>query len=74
MCAGQEGALRLVGGEVTDDTAFGVIQIFHAGAWGTFCDGDEFRYDYVEGTQYSGINTFDDVRAPCPTRRPHAGC
>ena len=65
MCAraGEEGDLRLVGGEVTDDSGFGVVQIFHAGAWGTLCNGDDSRYDYFEGSQYAGINTFDEVRA-----------
>lgn len=60
--AGQEGAFRLVNGETNADVAYGVPQIFHAGAWGTLCDGDIFRYDYVEGSQYAGLSTFGDVR------------
>eukprot|EP00892_Ulva_mutabilis_P003255 jgi/Ulvmu1/1300/UM011_0026.1 len=36
--AGTEGALRLMGGEVRDDSGFGVLEVFHDGAWGMFCD------------------------------------
>ena len=70
-CAGEEGAFRLVGGEVTADVGFGVPQIFHAGAWGTFCNGDDNRYDYFEGSQYLGLETFNDVRAPRPPPRSY---
>ena len=62
VSAGEEGDLRLVGGEVTDDSGFGVVQIFHAGAWGTLCDGDDYRYDYFDGAQYAGLQSFDEVR------------
>ena len=64
--------MRLVGGNTADDVAFGVPEIFHAGAWGTFCDGDDFRFDYVEGSQYNGISTFNDVRPSqaLPSPRP----
>lgn len=30
---------------MTAETAFGMLEIFHAGAWGSFCDGDIFRYE-----------------------------
>ena len=66
MHAGEEGAFRLVGGEVSADVGYGVPQIFHAGAWGTFCNGDDDRYDYFEGTQYLGLSTFTDARIPFP--------
>eukprot|EP00892_Ulva_mutabilis_P004968 jgi/Ulvmu1/2843/UM144_0008.1 len=38
---GEEGALRLVDGGNGDDPAggIGVLEIFHAGAWGSVCDG-----------------------------------
>lgn len=69
MHAGEEGDVRLVG-DTAKDVAFGVPEIFHAGAWGTFCDGDDFRFDYFEGSQYSGISTFNDVRGLLPSCRP----
>lgn len=36
--AGREGALRLVGGEVRENSGYGVLEVFHDGAWGMFCD------------------------------------
>ena len=44
MCSGEELALRLVGGEVLPDTAFGLPEVFHSGAWGSFCNGDATRF------------------------------
>ena len=41
MCAGEEGALRLTdgGGGDSSTPGVGVAEIFHAGAWGTICEG-----------------------------------
>eukprot|EP00892_Ulva_mutabilis_P011168 jgi/Ulvmu1/8423/UM043_0001.1 len=40
--SGEEGALRLVDGGDDDDPdgGIGVLEIFHAGAWGSVCDGN----------------------------------
>ena len=40
-CVGTEGAVRLtnITTEGTPGSASGVLEIFHAGAWGTICDG-----------------------------------
>ena len=56
---GQENSIRVVGGEVTEDTAFGVVEVFHAGAWGTFCNGETRRFDYMS---LDPPVSFDDVR------------
>lgn len=45
---GTEGAVRLVDTEERGDATIGVPQIFHAGAWGTLCDGDNTDYGYEE--------------------------
>lgn len=58
--------MRLVIGQTTQELAFGVPEIFHAGAWGTLCDADLLRFDYFEGSQYTGVTSFNDVRL-----RPH---
>ena len=58
----EEGTLRLRGQTETGDQVSGVLEIFHAGAWGTVCDGgfnfvevvSEFTY-YVDD-YYSGLN------------------
>ena len=55
--------MRLVGGSVTEESGIGVPQIFHAGAWGTLCDGDVHRYEYHEGSQFTYLTTFGDVRS-----------
>eukprot|EP00892_Ulva_mutabilis_P008801 jgi/Ulvmu1/6293/UM288_0001.1 len=36
---GQEGALRLVIGTSGEGYKSGILEVFHAGAWGTVCDG-----------------------------------
>ena len=46
---GVEGAVRLVDSREEDGVTIGIPQIFHAGAWGTFCDGDVDAYDYDDG-------------------------
>ena len=33
-----------MGGEVLPDTAFGLPEVFHSGAWGSFCNGDVTRF------------------------------
>ena len=44
----EEGALRLVGGETREHSGFGVLEIFHAGAWGMFCDDLAFNPFYFD--------------------------
>lgn len=70
--AGQGGAFRLVGGEMSTDVGFGVPQIFHAGVWRTFCNGDDNRFDSCEGSQYVGLKCFNDVRTPIPNACMHS--
>jgi len=60
LCAGEELALRLVGGEVLPDTAFGLPEVFHSGAWGSFCNGDATRF----------IEYQDVIRRPYTQVRP----
>ena len=59
-CAGTEGAIRLadVRKDASINSTSGVLEIFHAGAWGTFCDGDF-------GTGYSYVRDYgiDPVRS-----------
>eukprot|EP00892_Ulva_mutabilis_P012290 jgi/Ulvmu1/9433/UM051_0061.1 len=56
---GEEGALRLTEAGSEDDPAagIGVLEIFHAGAWGTLCD--------VEGSfDFGNRQVVSDVRPP----------
>eukprot|EP00892_Ulva_mutabilis_P005582 jgi/Ulvmu1/3396/UM016_0012.1 len=45
---GEEGALRLTDGGNGDSgtPGIGILEIFHAGAWGTVCSAEGFDYDY----------------------------
>lgn len=36
---GQEGALRMVDRTVEGGRTTGIVEVFHAGAWGSVCDG-----------------------------------
>ena len=40
--AGTEGSFRLTGTSSGDssDSESGILEVFHAGAWGTLCNGD----------------------------------
>ena len=42
MGAGTEGAFRLSGTVegATPDSESGILEVFHAGAWGSLCEGD----------------------------------
>lgn len=58
MFTGQEGAIRLTDGGTPDNATagVGVLEIFHAGAWGTVC---------VEGVQRGPFaNRLPEVRIP----------
>eukprot|EP00892_Ulva_mutabilis_P005585 jgi/Ulvmu1/3399/UM016_0015.1 len=45
MHAGQEGQIRLVQTSSDGSGSFsGILEIFHAGAWGTLCDRDSNDY------------------------------
>lgn len=56
MSAGEEGALRLtdVGGLDGSNPQRGVVEIFHAGSWGTVCRLDDRR------VQRGGFLSLDD--------------
>ena len=42
LSAGTEGAFRLSGTTegATPDSESGILEVFHAGAWGSLCEGD----------------------------------
>ena len=55
---------------MTEDTAFGVVEVFHAGAWGSFCDGDTFRFDYTSLTPPIPFNSVRFCEATWPQFAP----
>ena len=71
VLSGQEGALRLTDeGADTSATGTGVLEIFHAGAWGTVCDSDAgFELFELRGfpTDVPGVPPLTQVscRVPC---------
>jgi len=74
MRAGQEGALRLVGtGDDRGgaDDAAGILEIFHAGAWGTVCDSNPgfVEPSYYVYADYSAGDETDPITPVCPSMR-----
>ena len=70
-CSGEELALRLVGGEAMPDTAFGVPEIFHSGAWGSFCNGDIYRvleYQFFLNLPYTQVRPLPQIRNSAAAR------
>lgn len=60
---GQEGALRLVDGTSGGGFATGILEVFHAGAWGSVCDGRRMpeprpfeRDDIIMDEYYIGVS------------------
>eukprot|EP00892_Ulva_mutabilis_P007273 jgi/Ulvmu1/4918/UM202_0003.1 len=72
---GQEGALRLMdAGHGVAATGTGVLEIFHAGAWGTVCDGmpnfeQVSRNDYIA---FDGVAPLTQVRDHGSVRALHS--
>lgn len=59
--SGTEGDIRLVGASVDGNdpaAGVGILEIFHAGAWGTVCNGDPVNGDPV--IQDYGSLSFED--------------
>ena len=72
---GVEGAVRMVGSVEGAEagSATGVLEIFHAGAWGTLCEGQisEGYYYYIpESVEALFDPDFVDVPPPFTQARP----
>lgn len=64
VCAGEEGALRLTDGGDSSRTSSGsgVLEIFHAGAWGTICEADvSLTYEYLEAQALSDVSLLSSL-------------
>lgn len=74
--AGEEGALRLTDGGDGGATSagFGILEIFHAGAWGTFCEGvpDSGLYDYGPVQTFTEVRSSEVVCSSSARRTGHA--
>ena len=62
--AGMEGSLRLTtfGDDDTDndpEAGVGVLEVFHAGAWGTICNGEPRSLDIEEEEDYDSSSSVD---------------
>lgn len=59
---------------MTEVSGFGVLEVFHAGAWGSFCDGDVGRFDYlstVPSGPFSNVRSFQQQQPPpTPPTKP----
>lgn len=58
LLAGEEGALRLVpltGNSERDVPGLGILELFHAGAWGTICDDDMYNSDDYDLTPTGAV-------------------
>ena len=72
-CSGEELALRLVGGEVMPETAFGMPEIFHSGGWGSFCNGDIYRfleYQFFISRPYTQVRPLPKISNGSAARVP----
>ena len=64
--SGEEGALRIIDAstDIVTDTGTGILEIFHAGSWGTFCNGRvDFRPENFE--EPPSLSAVSSARCHC---------